>query len=200
MVCAGRKGKEQRGLCWGSAGTRRGAECVSPGDGGALRARREGGRAGGQSKLQETGPFVQRLRGAAGKGRGGCVCRGPGHPTSREPPSGSSPSPARAAAATLWPGLPEALAAAKSRFCAAAPAPVSLTLEPAAYLSNSEGTSAAAEGKKVTSAAEQGGEFPAWAPLPSHHPAQPREGPHIVPKKEAWRACLNSKTGDPHPL
>lgn len=55
---------------------------------------------------------------------------------------------------------PEAPAGTESHFCAAARAPVSLTLEPAGYLSNSRGNSAAAEGKNVTSAAEQGGRRP----------------------------------------
>lgn len=82
----------------------------------------------------------------------------------------SSPNPAGTTVATLRPGRPEVPAAAESCFCAAAPAPVSLTLEPAAYLSNSEGNSAAAaDGKKITSAAERGGKRP--QPGPRRPPA-----------------------------
>lgn len=141
---------------------------------------------------------MQRLWGAAGKGRGVCVCRGKGHPTSREPPSVSSPSSARAAAATLWPGLPEALATAKSRFCAAAPAPVSLTLEPAAYLSNSKGNSAAAEGKKITSAAEQGGKSSQLGPrCPPTTLPSPERASHCPPRRRPGRPASTPRPGTP---
>lgn len=73
----------------------------------------------------------------------------------------------------------EAPAATESRFCAAAPAPVSLTLEPAAYLSNLKGNSAAAEGKKITSAAEQGGRRPQPGPCRLCRPAQRSRGPRV---------------------
>lgn len=147
------------------------------------------GRAGRMAELRTAGSrhfhcSDSDWRGAAGKGHGACVCAGKGHPTSREPQSVSSSRPARAAAATLWPGRPEAPAPAESRFCAAAPAPVSLTLEPAAYLSNWKGNSAVAEGKKITSVAERGGKRPRHLPATL---SSPERGLALPPEREAWR-------------
>lgn len=74
-----------------------------------------------------------------------------------------------------------------------------MTLEPAAYLSNSKGNSAAAEGKKVTSAAdgEEGG--PSLAPAaPATLPRAARDlgpagsrrpGPHTPQPSGAWDPC-----------
>ena len=122
--------KDKRGLCWGWAGTRRGDKRVSPGEGGRAFEAEAAGWGWG---------------GAAGKGCGVCV-------------------PPHSPAGALWPPCgqdgPEVPDAAESCFCAAAWAPVPLTLEPAAYLSNSKGNSAANEGKKITSAAKLGGKRP----------------------------------------
>lgn len=84
---------------------------------------------------------------AAGKGRGA----GEGERRGTAPPGAASrccPGPAGHGGHPTARTGPEAPAAVESRFCAAARAPLSLTLEPAAYLSNSEGNSAAVEGGK----------------------------------------------------
>lgn len=85
------------------------------------------------------------------------------------------------------PGQEGGAAAAESRFCAARGAPVSLTLEPAAYLSNSKGNSAAAEGKKITSAAEQGGKRPHCPPQPC--PAQRGPGTRLAAQAGTGPSC-----------
>lgn len=84
--------------------------------------------------------------------------------------------------ATLRLGRP---ATSESCFCAAARAPVSLTLDPASYLSNSKRNSAAAEGKKITSAAELGGKRPSLASTgPTPAPCTPN--PCTQPSLEPW--------------
>lgn len=49
-----------------------------------------------------------------------------------------------------------------------------------------EGKFGRGRGEKTTSAAEPGGKSPSVGPA-ALHPAQPREGPTLPPKKEAWR-------------
>lgn len=164
------EGKRQASALLGKAGIRRSDK--SPGEGGTLRAERDGGHWRQRKAELIAGNRSFRCRDSEGSCWEGtwCLCIWEQRaPHLRGPPSVSSPSPAGAAVATLWPGRPEAPATAESRFCAAEPAPVSLTLEPAAYLSNSKGNSAAADGKKITSAAEQGGKRP--QPGPRHPPA-----------------------------
>lgn len=139
------------------------------------------------------------------------VAAGKGHPSSGEPVLRPAPSPAGAAAATLGPLWPGGAAATESCFCAAAPAPVSLTLEPAAYLSNSKGNSAAAEGKKITSAAELGGRRPQPGPCflccPAQHsqpgasaPGPPADLAAGGPQAPQPGIFLGPRAWDPHPL
>lgn len=109
----------------------------------------------------------------------------------------SSPSPARAAVATLWPGRPEAPAAAESRFCAAAPAPVSLTLDLLLIYPTRREIRQWPREKNNLSCRARRKESPAWAPLPSHHPARPREGLTSPPKTAAWRAASPPRPGTP---
>lgn len=104
------------------------------------------------------------------------------HPHLWGAPSCMPPGPVGA----LWPPCGwDGPATSESCFCAAARAPVSLTLDPASYLSNSKRNSAAAEGKKITSAAELGGKRPSLASTgPSPAPCTPK--PCTQPSLEPW--------------
>lgn len=102
----------------------------------------------------------------------------------------------------------------KAAFVQQPRAPVSLTLEPAAYLSNSKGNSAAVERKKITSAAEREERGPRLGPgtLLPPGPAQRRakdqaraglRKPSLQPGAPAgpdgapWLACLHPGPGTP---
>ena len=156
--------KDTHGLCWGRAGTEEGTSVW----------------------VLETRQVCE--AGAPGELLGRSVASAsPGaHPHLRGAPSCMPPGPAGA----LWPLCGwDGPATSESCFCAAARAPVSLTLDPASYLSNSKRNSAAAEGKKITSAAELGGKTPSLAsagptPVPgTPHPcAQPSLGPQTEPR------------------
>lgn len=121
------------------------------------------------------------------------------HPTSGEPrPACPLALQGRCGHPAAGTGLP----LLKAAFVRLLGAPVSLTLDPASYLSNSKRNSAAAEGKKITSAAELGGKRPSLAsagPTPTPgapYPCTwPSQGPRTEPSlsQELWASFCSQR-------